>query len=428
MAVANSSVIAQLHDSVDSRQTELMSCLADVVRIPTITGAEDLAEGFFRDWFSERHWQFDTQILAETQVGRSERGIREPRMNERANLVGWYDHPSGKPIVTINAHYDVVPIIDEADWIDDPFSGISRDGAVFGRGAVDNKAGCVTALYALQALSDSNVTLNFDLAVELIAGEETTGLGTVATLEVRGDRLATIVMEPTMNAVVPTNSGILFFTIEVTGRAVHTSLPWRGEDALAKLISIYQALHELGDHRSSTQRHPLMQQYPSSVPLVIGTLSGGGWRAAVPAHATMSGRIGVLPGESLNDVRRQLVSVVESVADGDSWLRANPPRIRWDSDGLPGWELPSSSSLVTAFIEGQRLAGAAEKVEGMTAGCDAGILRRAGIATIVFGPGDLARAHSPNEYVFEEEVTEATKILAGALLALSDLVGRGDLP
>ncbi|WP_369226495.1 M20 family metallopeptidase [Streptomyces sp. R39] len=412
--------------SVASRAGEMTDLLVELVRAPTVSGDEPAAEPVFASWFAERGWQLDRQILAGTAMAESARGAAEPRLAARANLTGWYGRPCGRPVLSVNAHYDVVPVIDEEDWTDPPFAGTARGGAVFGRGAVDNKGGCVAALFALQALADAGVELPFDVAVEFVAAEETTGVGTVASLEQPWPRLAAIVMEPTQNAVVTANSGAVFFTVGIDGRAVHTSVPWRGEDALRKLVAVYEALHRFGDERAASCSHPLMTHLPSPVPLVVGKFQGGGWRAALPAHATMSGRVGVLPGEPVSAVKEAVEGILAEVADGDEWLRANPPKLTWDNDGLSGWEMPLEHPLVEAMSAGRGSVGLPARFEGLTTGCDAGTLRRAGVPVVVFGPGDLARAHSPNEYVLETEVTEAAVILANALVAAGERFVAGD--
>lgn len=401
-----------------SRLDEMLELLVRLVQIPTISGDEGLAVDTFANWFTERGWQLDRQVLAETQMATTVAGSAELRLDERANLIGWLVYPTGKPVLTLNAHYDVVPIVDLVDWTDEPFSGTRRDGHTFGRGTVDNKGGCVTALYAMEALSAAGVDLPFDVAVELIAGEETTGLGTVASLELPFQRLATVVLEPTQNAVVPANSGAIFFTVEIDGEAVHTSVPWRGHDAVRKLVDVYKVLQELGDRRAETHRHALMQHLPSAIPVVIGMFNGGGWRAALPAHASMSGRIGVLPGESVEDVKKIMLSEISALSATDSWLADNPPRVQWDNEGLSGWELDIDHPLVVAMTEGQARAGQPYRVEGLTTGCDAGTLHRAGVPVIVFGPGDLARAHSPNEFVRDDEILAATVTLAEGIHSL----------
>jgi acetylornithine deacetylase len=423
VAVPHPEVARDVLDAVRRRRPEMIELLSELVAAPTLSGDERLAEPAFEAWFAGRGWRLDRQVLSETRMAESESGRREPRLDERANLVGWLDRPATTPhrrLVTLNAHYDVVPVIDEADWHSPPFEPTLRGDAIYGRGTVDNKAGCVTALYALQVLADAGVSLDFDLAVELIAGEETTGLGTVASLEAHPNRLATVVLEPTENAVVPVNSGALFFTIEVTGWAVHTSTPWKGEDALERLVRIYGELQKLGAERAVSHVHPLMAGLPSSVPLVVGVLNGGGWRAALPAHGTLSGRIGILPGEPIDDVKQALAEAVRRAGDGDAWLTEHPPVLRFDNDGLPGWELDQQHELVRSLACGQRAAGEPESIVGITTGCDAGILHRAGVPVVVFGPGELSRAHSANEFVTISEIERAVATLALGLAALSD--------
>ena len=149
-------------------------------------------------------------------------------------------------------------------------------------------------------------------------------------------------------------------------------------------------------------------------------LHGGAWRAALPAHASMSGRIGILPGESLAEVRTQLQYVVDQVAEGDPWLRDHPPTLTWDNDGLPGWEQDLGSPLVLAMADGQVAGGMPRSVLGLSAGCDAGTIHRSGSPVVVFGPGDMALAHSANERLDVLELDAAIRVLTAGLDNLSD--------
>jgi acetylornithine deacetylase len=149
-------------------------------------------------------------------------------------------------------------------------------------------------------------------------------------------------------------------------------------------------------------------------------LNGGGWRAALPAHGTLSGRIGILPGEPIDDVKRALSVAVARASDGDEWLAEHPPVLRFDNDGLPGWELDQRHELVRSLAQGQAAAGESVSIVGITTGCDAGILHRAGVPVVVFGPGELSRAHSADEFVTISEIERAVATLALGLVALSD--------
>lgn len=405
-------------DIAAERQLEFLSA---TVACASITGHEDRVSDLYAGFFESRNWTVTRQPLGTTRLAHSEVAAAEPRLDDRANIIGYYrDRRPGKPVVVINGHADVVPVLDADQWDRDPFSGDRAEGYVHGRGAVDTKGGIAAALWALDGLDRAGVDLPFDIAVELVVGEETTGIGTRAALERIPERLGTVVLEPTAGAVVTVASGLLFFTVEVTGRAAHTSVPWHGVDTGPKIIEIYRALHRLGDERAAGLTDERMP-FPSAVPLAIGTVDIGGWRAAVPARGSLSGRIGVMPGEELDDVRADLVACVAAVAADDPWLTEHPPVVRWDNRGLPSWETPESDHVVRALTEGRRRAGVPPRIEGMTAGCDAGILRDAGIPTVVFGPGDMRYAHSPNEKIAESDVVEATRILAHALVAWADL-------
>ncbi|WP_331734281.1 MULTISPECIES: M20/M25/M40 family metallo-hydrolase [unclassified Streptomyces] len=404
--------------SADVSIDRQMSFLSDTVKCASVSGHEDQVIDLYAHFFSSRGWPVERQELATTAAAIS--AGDEPRVTERENLIGYYRvHRPGLPLVVINGHIDVVPVFDEGQWDREPYSGDRADGFVHGRGAVDTKGGIAAALWALDSLDQAGVELPFDVAVELVVGEETTGVGTRATLERLPNRLGTIVLEPTSGAVVTVASGLLFFTVEVTGRAAHTSVPWYGVDTGPKVFQIYQALTRLGDERAAALTDVRMP-FPSAVPLAIGTVDIGGWRAAVPARGSLSGRIGIMPGENVEDVRAALTACVESVAAADPWLVDHPPVVCWDNEGLRSWETPESDQVVIALDRGRRRAGLDSRIEGMTAGCDAGILRDAGIPTAVFGPGDMRYAHSPNEKIAEADVLEATQVIAHALLAWSD--------
>ncbi|MBB3664514.1 acetylornithine deacetylase [Prauserella sediminis] len=398
------------------RREALMEFLAETVRRVSVSGEEDRVIDVYEDFFLSRGWPVRRDRLADSSSAGD-----EVRAEERANLVGYYrTRRPDRPVVVINGHMDVVPVLDGDQWDREPYSGDRSCGFVHGRGTVDTKGGIAAALWALDLIDRSGAELPFDVAVELVVGEETTGVGTRAALERLPRRLGTIVLEPTDGAVVTVASGLVFFTVEVLGRAAHTSVPWHGVDVGPRIIDIYQALTRLGEQRAAEQTDARMP-FPSAVPLAMGTVEIGGWRAAVPARGRLSGRIGIMPGESVDDVRAALAECVASVAAADPWMVEHPPVVRWDNEGLASWETPESDHVVVAMDRGRRFAGLEPRIEGMTAGCDAGILRSAGVPTVVFGPGDMRFAHSPDERIAESDVAEATQVLAQALLAWGDL-------
>ncbi|MGO3147155.1 MAG: M20 family metallopeptidase [Leucobacter sp.] len=406
--------------ALESTRGEMVSTLTSFVQIPTITGSEALAVDFINDWVSSHAgWSLD-ELALESSPAAVELSSGTEDLSGRTNF---YLSPrpiiDSLPTVYINAHYDVVPVLDEGAWSASPFSGHIADGRMYGRGTVDTKGGAIAALYAVNAIELAGIDLAFNLVVELAAGEENTGIGTIAGIDERPDRLACIVIEPTGNRLAAANTGMLFFSVVASGEAVHTSVPWRGVDALANLVGLYDRIREWGSKRAIAAEHHRFVGCPNIVPVVIGKLAGGRWRAALPDTAEMAGRIGVLPEESVDDVRLEFEALVSDYAGSLPVADEFLPVLRWDNHGLPGWEIPETEPLVQAFMSAAEAVGGEKELQGMTGGCDAGTIFRAGIPTVVFGPGDIALAHSSRESLSIDEMKAAADLLARTLLELS---------
>jgi acetylornithine deacetylase len=324
--------------------------------------------------------------------------------------------------VVLNGHLDVVPVGALDAWTRSPFSGDLVDGCVIGRGSVDMKGGVAAAIWALRALEMAGIELTCEVELQLVVGEEATGSGTrfaASELDL-GSVAAAIVLEPSDNQIVVVNTGLQFFEVTVDGKAAHTSAPWAGVDAFEKLLIVREAMLSVAERRSRSYSHPLFEHLPTALPFAVGTVSAGTYRASVPASATMSGRIGLRPGESPEQACAEYEAAVAEVADHDDWLRTHPATMSWNDQALAGWETAPDDRLVLALASAsQRTAGLAG-IAGFTAGTDASVYGAAGVPTVVFGPGDVALAHAPNEYVSVKDVATAAETLALALAAMSD--------
>ena len=281
------------------------------------------------------------------------------------------------------------------------------------------KGGIAAGLLAISALERTGTSLSYDVEVQLVVGEETTGVGTRLAIASSGRPFAAIVLEPTGNAVVPVSTGLQFFTVTLTGRAAHTSAPWRGVDAFELLLAVRGAMIRTADERSAAYSHPLFGGLPTAIPSAAGVIRAGEHRAAVPSTASMSGRYGLAPGESIAQVRQHYLAAIEEVTSADPWLAEHPPEVLWDNDGLPGWETPPADRLILALSEAQREVTGDTGFLAFTAGSDAAAFGAASIPTAIFGPGDVSLAHAPDEQVSEREVVEAAKVIALALAGLS---------
>jgi len=187
-------------DSIDLEG--LISCLQDLLRIPSVSGSKEENEAQY--WFAEKLRQSGLDVdlwkipIAETRADAAFPGWEVDRA-EAVGLVGTWGDASGRTLV-LNGHIDVVPPGDLAQWVSKdggPYSGARRDGNIYGRGACDMKAGLVCNLFAVKAIQAAGIQLKGRVQLHSVVGEEDGGLGTFATLRrgYRGD--AAIITEPT---------------------------------------------------------------------------------------------------------------------------------------------------------------------------------------------------------------------------------------
>ncbi len=412
--------------AIDGAREELAAFVSEAVRIRSVNGQEGVAEPLFSGWFERNGFEAVVAAVSRQLRDRHPLLANESNLEDRPNVFGWWrtEEPLGEPLV-LNGHIDVVPAGDEAAWQHPPFGGIQEGGRIHGRGAVDMKGPLIAGMYAVRALRDAGVLLPFDVQVQCVMGEESGGLGTISAIETEPRPGAAVVLESTEGVVCPASGGILQFTICVEGRSVHTSVPWHGVSALDKLIVIYESLRELARRRDEQLAHPLFEALPMKAPFAVGTFNAGEWRAAVPERARMEGRIGILPGEALADVRALVEQTVASVSERDEWLREHPARVVWISEGAPAWETAVDSPIVRALVEGARAVADETPIGAATYGSDAGHFAAAGIPTVLFGPGRIADAHRRDESIAVSDLVRAAKIVAAGISRYGQLVEEG---
>lgn len=413
MTVVEQEFAPSVRRAVEALSSEMVGLLVESVRCPSVTGSERQVADLYSAWMSDIGWQPQLRELREAR----DLGSEEPA--DRANLVVRRGCP-GAPLVVLNGHLDVVPVGPLDAWTLSPFSGDLVDGRVVGRGSVDMKGGIAAAIWALRALELAGIELSCEVELQLVVGEEQTGSGTrfaASELDL-GSVAAAIVLEPSDNQIVVVNTGLQFFEVTVEGKAAHTSAPWAGVDAFEKLLTVREAMMSVAERRSRSYAHPLFEHLPTALPFAIGTVSAGTYRASVPATASMSGRIGLMPGESPDQARLEYAAAVAEVANQSDWLITHPPTMSWTTRGLAGWETAQDEQVVLALTSALQQTAGQARVAGFTAGTDAAVYGAARIPTVVFGPGDVALAHAPDECVSVTDVALAAETLALALAAM----------
>jgi acetylornithine deacetylase len=395
----------------------LVAYLSQLIAVPSHEGNETpaqlhVAAQMARNGLEVEQWELDFDALR-----------RHPAYCEELDrelglgVVGRMGEGRGRSLI-LNGHIDVVPPGDLARWSHGPWEGRVAHGRVHGRGALDMKGGLCCALFAVKAIRDAGVELEGEVQIQSVIGEEDGGVGTLSCV-MRGHRAdAAIIMEPTELMVAPAQAGALNFRITVPGVAAHGAMRLEGVSALEKFIPIYQALVELERERNLNVVDPLFSDYELPYALAVGTVRAGEWASNVPESLTCQGRYGVSGDESVGEAQAAFEQAVAAAAAQDPWLCEHPPVVEWWGGQFHPARIPVDDPIVgtvaDAFAE---VTGSKATLRGMTYGADMRLLvNEADVPTVLFGPGDIRRAHQPDEFVTIEDLEVTTRTLALAVL------------
>ena len=331
-------------------------------------------------------------------------------------MVGVFRGNEGGRTLGFNGHIDVVPEGDPKSWSHKPYAGTIVAGRMYGRGTCDMKAGLTAIVFAIQALLESEVPFRDNLMVASVIGEESGGMGTLATI-LRGHIPdGAIIAEPTSLRLVISQAGCLMFRLRIRGKQAHGASRYMGVSAIEKFQPVLNSLLALEERRRNMRSHPLFRGIPNPVTLSIGTLHAGNWDSTVPEELTAEGRYGVWPGETLASARAQFYSALKRATRLDPWLRRKPPSVTWFG---PQWEPAeiSSNSWLARLVSSacKEALGRRPPLCGIASGTDMRLYTNVGrVPALVFGPGDVSTAHFSDESVELDEMVDACRVYATA--------------
>jgi acetylornithine deacetylase len=408
---------ARISAAVDELRPAIIAFAQDLVRIPSLPGEEEPAHRYVATKL--RDLKLDVDVLE----SRFDELRSHPAFNDdglaaegRINVVGrWRGAGAGKArSLILNGHLDVVPAESRALWSHDPFAGTVRDGRLYGRGACDMKCGVTASVFALEALMRIDRRPRGDVLVETVSGEESGGVGTLTTI-VKGYRAdAALILEPTKLRLCPIQSGALTFRLRVRGRSIHACMKRLGVSAIQKACYLMSRLDAFDGERHRARPSAYYPDPMNIAPISVGTVAGGDWHSTVPQVAVIEGRYGIFAGEPIDDAKRAFAAAVAEAAAADPWLRDHPPDIEWFEGQFESGQTADDAPIVRQLAAcHEAIADGGAVVQGVTYGSDLRLFtNHAGIPAVLYGPGDVANAHSVDEFVELDEVVTATKVLA----------------
>jgi acetylornithine deacetylase len=318
----------------------------------------------------------------------------------RDNIVARSDLPGARQTLLFEAHQDTVP----TDHMTiDPFAPVVDGGRLYGRGACDIKGGMAAMLTAFARLVRDKPMGALNVIMACTVDEEHTFLGVQHLVKqgVRADMA--VVAEPTTLAIVNAHKGAVRWEIHATGRACHSSAPQQGVNAIYRMAQALPAIEQFG--QSLRNSPPDLLLGPPT--LSVGRIEGGTSVNTVPDRCRIEIDRRLIPGE---DPKAALDQLTAHLARQFPWTDY-PLQIMEPWLSMPPLSPEGSTEVV------QRLGHAIDSVVGshrvmaVPYGTDASTLARAGIPAVVFGPGDIAQAHTRDEWVSLEQVEQASEIL-----------------
>jgi acetylornithine deacetylase/succinyl-diaminopimelate desuccinylase family protein len=334
-------------------------------------------------------------------------------MRSVTNLVVRERFGAGRgPTIALNAHGDVVP--PGEGWSVDPYGGVEKNGAVYGRGAAVSKSDFATYAFALRALKSAPAGLDGTVELHFTFDEEAGGdLGPKWLLDRKLTRPDLAICAGFSYSVVTAHNGCLHLEVTVRGRQAHAAMPETGADALAAANAILSALYA---ERNKLARVTSRSRGIGSPTLNVGLISGGINTNVVPDRVTFRLDRRLIPEENGAHVERALVALIKR-AGTRKGIKIGTRRLLLAEPLRP---LPGTARLVAPLQRhAKAVLGAAIRQTGVPLYTDARHYAAAGVPTVLYGAGPRsileANAHGADEHVRLKDLRAAIAIVSGAL-------------
>lgn len=315
--------------------------------------------------------------------------------HSKANLYATLG-PAKSGGIVLSGHTDVVPV-DGQDWTVNPFRPVQKDNRIYGRGTTDMKSFLAIALALVPEFlrRGLHIPVHFALSYD----EEVGCLGAPQLVEhivahVPRPKMV-IIGEPTDMKVVSAHKGIHALRTRVTGREAHSSATHKGVNAVMVAAKLIGFISELADE-CKAQADLASPFDPPHTTLQVGTITGGTALNIIAKSCVFEWEIRALPTENPDDllqrfenfVRTQILPKIKQVSH----------EVSIETKTLA--HVPAFLSRADSAIESLMLLIARQNETGVAAyGTEAGIFQSADMPTFVCGPGNIAQAHRPDEYI-----------------------------
>ncbi len=330
----------------------------------------------------------------------------DPISEGKANLIAILNpfedvfHPGG---LVLSGHTDTVPC-DPGLWQQDPFKAKERDGKLFGLGSCDMKSFLALAIEAAKGLDRKKLTAPLVL---IGTADEESSMSGARQLLAQNRRLgrSALIGEPTGLKPIRMHKGMMMEAIRIHGRSGHSSDPRLGVNALDGMSRVLSALIAFRDELAAQHRNPAFEVETPT--LNLGAIRGGDNPNRICGHCETLIDLRPLPGMDIDHLHQCLTERLEETLEAIPGLTLEVVRL---FPGLPAFETPKDSPLVRACedLSGHQAGAVAFGTEGP-------FFHDLGHDTLILGPGHIAQAHQPDEFLPLNQVPPMLAILEGLI-------------
>jgi succinyl-diaminopimelate desuccinylase len=387
-----------------SETEELTQLLCDLVALPSVN-PESEAQRTAVPYGEARVADYVEKYLKRYGL----RTRRQQVSQGRENVLGFVPGAGASPLL-LEAHMDTVGV----EGMDRPFEPLVEGGRVYGRGACDTKGALAAMMFALGKVVEEGVPLARGCVLAATADEEFDMAGAQLLVDAQLDLAGAIVGEPTGLQIVPAHDGQTYFRICARGKAAHTSTPHNGVNAIYVINDVIDVLRREAKTAYRDREHPLC----GAPQLTVSIIHGGVSEHVVPDYCEIALDCRVIPGETCQGIWEEIRSWLEDGLDSEAFGRIE---LGAPYKAQPALETPSEHPLVQGLEAAAREVLGSAEIAGVPYNTDASHYGAAGIPCVVFGPGDIAQAHSTDEYVDIEQLVAASRIIKAFLVKHGDM-------
>ncbi len=315
----------------------------------------------------------------------------------KANLIA--TKGSGPGGLVLAGHTDTVPF-DENLWSVNPLALTEKDNRFYGLGVCDMKGFFPMAIAAAQMFADQTPTA--PLIILATADEESSMNGARFLLEhSKPNARYAVIGEPTGLKPVRMHKGVMLESVRITGHSGHSSNPALGASALDAMTV---ALNELTNLRNEWQQRFRNAQFAVDAPTMnFGYINGGDNPNRICGCCELQFDVRPLPGMVIADLQAEIDARLQRIDTLNG--RISIERISL-MHAIAPFEENENSELVKAL---EKLTG--YKAESTAFGTEAPFLQQLGMQTVIYGPGDIAQAHQPDEFLALDRIQPTIDVL-----------------